>query len=187
MASPCTAAHTARPRAGSCERIADFDADGIRGCTELGEALAIGQLRSEHQPRERRPSGDEAHIGRTDLGDPVALRAVLRRRCGNAGTKFRKSFDSQFDQQRFMIGEMAIGRRMTDASTARDGTKAEIGERPFFEKRARRLQQRVAQVAVMIAFGRRSRIHDLSCRNFSMRANRLDVSHRLPPIASTSA
>ncbi len=40
---------------------------------------------------------------------------------------------------------------MTDAGATRDGAKAQIGERPFLEKRARRFQQRITQVAVVIA------------------------------------
>ncbi len=166
---------------------ADFHADGIGGRTKLRKPVAIGQLRAEHQPRERRAFGDEPHIGRADLGDPVGFASALRGGGDDLAAQFHKPFGGEFDQQRFVARKVAIGCGMADACPARHRAQAEIGERFLFQQRARRIEQRVAQIAMMIGTYAGGIVQDLLRRSFSSRANRLDVSQRLPPIVSTSA
>ncbi len=56
----------------------------------------------------------------------------------------------------------------------------------FFQDIPRRLAQGIAQVAVVVAAYTNVLVHGFPL-SFSMRAKRLDVSQRRPPIASTSA
>ena len=64
--------------------------------------------------------------------------------------KFVKAFHAQFDQQRLVIGKMAIGRGMTDAGAARHGPQGQRAQRLFLQDGARGVEQAVAQIAVMI-------------------------------------
>jgi hypothetical protein len=65
--------------------------------------------------------------------------------------------DAQFDQKRFMVGEMPVRGGMADASAARHGPQSERAQRLFFQNATRRLKQSVAQIAMVISalrFGR---------------------------------
>ena len=61
-----------------------------------------------------------------------------------------EAFHAQFDQQRLVIGKMAIGRGMADAGAPRHRPQGQRAQRLFFQDGARRIQQAVAQIAMMI-------------------------------------
>ena len=117
--------------------------------------------------RWRRPSGPGRETGRgweagrrtsaapaPDAGRQSAYRRRRYWRCVSDSSpgalaasamdlaQFVEAFDGQFDQQRFVIGEMPIGRGMADAGPARHGPQGQGRERFFFQDGARRLQQR---------------------------------------------
>ena len=187
MARPCTAAHTASPSAVSFSAAPISVANAVRGVRIVRKGFAVGQLRTEHQPRQRRAARHEAHIGRADIRDAIGRKA----RTGCGGDDFRaqflEAFDRKLDQQRFVIGEMAVGRGMADARASRHGAQRLSAASPSSSRIAARPRASVAQVAMMIAAYANVIVHALASLNFSIRAKRLDVSQRRPPIASTSA
>ena len=150
MARPCTAAHTARPSARIVQRRADLVADGIGGLAQSGKLVAVGKLAAEHQPRQRRPLGDEAHIGGADIGDAVGFRPGDLGRFDDELAQFGEAFHAQLDQQRLVVGKMAVGRGMADAGPRATARKRQRAQRFFFQDGARRFEQAVAQIAVVI-------------------------------------
>ena len=64
--------------------------------------------------------------------------------------QFGETFQPQFDQQRFMVGKVPVGRGMADAGAARHGPQGQGAEILFFQDGARRFEKAVAQIAVMI-------------------------------------
>ena len=204
MARPCTADHTASPRLESCNAAPISLPMASAAWPRAGNLSRLGSCEPEHQPRHRGTLGDKSHIGCADIGDAVGLRSRHLGRLDDILAKFVEAFHAQFDQKGFVIGEMAIGRRMADAGAPRHGPQGQRAQRLFLQDAPRRIEQPVAQIPVMIGALQLGRfalgivlgvalfvIHALPLRapwrTYSCRAKRLDVSQRLPPRPSTSA
>src|ERR1051326_1795321 len=171
----------------------DFAADGIGHLAELWEGIAVRQLWTEHQAGERRPARHKSHRGGTDLSYPVRLDIGRVDDGTDLLAQFGKSLRGEFGEQGLVVGKVPVRGGVTDARLARNGAKAQLGQRFFFQDGARGIQQRIAQIAMMIgarapSLSRTVRsVHYLPFLKASCRANKLDVSQRLPPIFSTSA
>ena len=134
-----------RGRAGMNAALIDMERT-IRGLLELGIFAAIGEIRAEHQAKQAATLEREGDIGAAHRGQRVGFppRGFLPIR------EVVESLRRQRGEQRFLVGEMAVGRRRRNPDAPRRLAQADRGGAAGVEQGACGGNQRLPQIAMVI-------------------------------------
>ena len=188
--NPLQKALDAQKRAEEMQRTAQRERDdALRHARERDDALRHARERDEELTRER---GDREDAQYNSVLTAIAAEQSTIDKAESDYAAYAAAGDwaSAGKAQRIMASASARLDRLEDGKQAFDvkretpsrGTPPAAAPPPAPQAAPQDFEQRIAQIAVVI--GLRGLRHALCA---SSRANRLDVSHRLPPIFSTSA